>query len=176
MKEMIVKRYVKALFENFGDDRLNDFLSSLNKISSLYGMEKFKTILQSPDVEKQTKEEFVLSCVDQKDKEVVNFIKLLSSNDRLLLIPNITKELQRRVSQRDNIYEGELISDWDISKEEVKKLENGFGKKFGATVKLNVSKGDYPGIKIAIDGLGVEASFSVDRLKAQITEHILKAI
>ena len=34
----------------------------------------------------------------------------------------------------------------------------------------------YPGIKVELDNLGVEVSFSAERLKAQMCEHILKAI
>ena len=41
---------------------------------------------------------------------------------------------------------------------------------------LEPVKSDYNGIKIELDDLGVEASFSVDRLKAQMSEYILKAI
>ena len=35
---------------------------------------------------------------------------------------------------------------------------------------------DYDGIKVDIDGLGVEISFSKDRLKSQLIDHILKAV
>ncbi len=176
MKELIAKRYVKALFESFKEKELKVFLEKLEKISSLYDVEKFKTILQSPDVDMQTKVEFVLMPIGDDDKTIVNFVKLLSQNDRLMLIPSITKELQNIVSDKENIYSGEIFSDQKLTKEQVKKLEKGFGKKFDATVKLHVQKSDYPGVKIAIDGLGIEASFSVERLKAQIKEHILKAI
>ena len=41
---------------------------------------------------------------------------------------------------------------------------------------LEVAKSDYNGIKIELEDLGVEASFSMDRLKAQMIEYILKAI
>ncbi len=176
MKELIVKRYVKALFESFSKDELKKFLNSLLKISALYDIDKFKTILESPDVVIDEKIKFVLMPVEDSSKHVKNFIKLLAENDRLMLLPAIAKELQIIVSQNDNIYEGEIVTGWDISKENIKKLEDGFGKKFGATVKLTEVKSDYPGVKIAIDNLGIEANFSVDRLKAQIREHILKAI
>ena len=45
-------------------------------------------------------------------------------------------------------------------------------------VKLSLSQnvGDYDGIKVDIDGLGVEISFSKDRLRAQLIDHILKAV
>ena len=55
-------------------------------------------------------------------------------------------------------------------------LEDKFSKRFNASIKLDSQKSEYNGIKIELNDLGVEASFSVDRLKAQMSEHILKAI
>lgn len=176
MRELIAKRYVKALVESLDDSTLKSFLDSLQKISALYEIEKFNTILQSPDVSKEQKMEFVLLVLENRDSKMDNFLKILNENDRLMLIPSIKDELQKQISQKENIYDGEVYSDWRITKAQLTKLESGFGKKFGATVKLNAIKSDYPGLKISIDSLGIEASFSVERLKAQITEHILKAI
>ncbi len=176
MKESITKRYVKALLESLDENGVKSFLDFGEKLSSAYENEKFKTVLQSPDVSREQKIELVLSPLSKKDKKIQNFVKILAENNRLMFFPSINEELKKQVSQKENIYEGEVISDWDISKEQILKLESGFSKKFGATVRLKANKSSYPGLKISIDSLGVEASFSVERLKAQITEHILKAI
>ena len=108
--------------------------------------------------------------------KVVNFIKLLVENDRLTLIPTIAKELKYQISLKSNSYEGEVISNFEISKEQITKLEENFSKKFNASIKLRTQVSDYPGVKIQLDDLGVEVSFSLDRLKSQMVEHILKAI
>ena len=74
------------------------------------------------------------------------------------------------------VFEGEVLSNFKITPAQIATLEENFGKKFNAKVKLHPSKNSYPGIKIALDDLGVEVSFSLERLKAQMSEHILKAI
>ncbi len=176
MNELIAKRYVKALMECLDKKELKDFLNPLEQLSTLYDSEKFQFIIQSPDVSKEEKRELVLSIVDSKNEKVINFIKLLSENDRLLVIPHIKKELKDQVLQIENIYKGTVLSNWEMDKEDLKKLEDSFSKKFDGTIELECKKCDYPGIKIELDALGVEASFSIERLKAQITEHILKAI
>ncbi|MFY4842872.1 F0F1 ATP synthase subunit delta, partial [Aliarcobacter butzleri] len=45
-------------------------------------------------------------------------------------------------------------------------------------VKVSLSHNvcEYDGIKVGIDGLGGEISFSKDRLKSQLIDHILKAV
>ena len=35
---------------------------------------------------------------------------------------------------------------------------------------------DYDGVKVSIDGLGVEVGFAKNRLKSQMIDHILKAV
>lgn len=176
MKELVAKRYVKALVQSCSDEELKGVLLELAKISAVYGIEKFRTILESPDVNKSKKLEFLLSMVENNNSKIQNLIKLLNEKDRLMIIPSIKKELQTQVSLKENIFEGEVLSNWYITKEQLAKLEKGFGRKFGATVKLESKQNEYPGIKISLDELGIEASFSVDRLKAQMAEHILKAI
>ena len=77
---------------------------------------------------------------------------------------------------KKNVFEGEVLSNFKITPAQIATLEENFGKKFNAKVKLHPSQNSYPGIKIALDDLGVEVSFSLERLKAQMSEHILKAI
>jgi F-type H+-transporting ATPase subunit delta len=101
---------------------------------------------------------------------------LLAKNDRLSIIPSISKELKYQISLRNNVFEGEIISNFELSKEQIAKLEENFGKKFNAKIKLNNVVSNYPGIKIELDDLGVEVSFSLNRLKSQMVEHILKTI
>ncbi len=176
MKDLITKRYVRALFESLDKSALKTFLDFSTKLNLMFQIEKFKIILQSPNVSKEQKLELVLLALSRKNKKIQNFMKILSENDRLMFFPYIHEEFKRQVAWQENIHEGEVFSNWEVSKEQLAKLEEGFSKRFGAIVKLKANTSNYPGLKIAIDSLGVEASFSIERLKAQITEHILKAI
>ncbi len=176
MNELIARRYVKALMECLSKDELKGFLNPLGRLSSLYASDKFQLIIQSPDVNKNEKLELVMSIFKDKNEKIENFIKLLGENDRLTLIPYINDELKEQVLNMENIYKGVVLSNFEMDKEDLKKLEDSFSKKFGGSVEFECKKSDYPGIKIELDTLGVEASFSIERLKAQIAEHILKAI
>ena len=46
----------------------------------------------------------------------------------------------------------------------------------GLALQLTQNICDYDGIKVDIDGLGVEVGFSKERLKSQLIHHILKAV
>ena len=91
-------------------------------------------------------------------------------------MPNIVSELLAQKSKMDNVFYGKIYGGSQISQAQISDLESSFSKRFNAKIILEPVKSDYNGIKIELDDLGVEASFSVDRLKAQMSEYILKAI
>ncbi len=176
MSSLIAKKYVNALMKSCNDLEINSVEKSINEISNAFSSVKFNNIILSPDLSSEKKEEFLLSLVDNGEVKSSNFIKLLAVNNRLDLIPSISKELKYQISIKNNSYEGEIISNFEISQEQIAKLEDNFSKKFSAQIKLNSIVSDYPGVKIQLDDLGVEVSFSLDRLKSQMVEHILKAV
>jgi F-type H+-transporting ATPase subunit delta len=176
MKGIIAKKYVHALMKSCNDSELKSIESSIDTLANAFSSTKFNNIILSPDVSSEEKEKFVLSLLDKSEGKLLNLIKLLVINDRLSLIPAISEELKFQTSLKSNSYEGEVVSNFEIGKEQITKLEENFSKKFSADIKLNCVVSDYPGVKIQLDDLGVEVSFSLDRLKTQMVEHILKAI
>jgi len=176
MSKAVAKRYVKALLEAFDAKKLKGVAEALREINQAFTSARFKTIISSPDVSKNDKKEFVLSLLKNPDKKLVNFINLLSENKRLLFLRDIHQELEFQISLKNNRFDGKIYGNLDVSKEQVDSLQKSFSKKFDAEINFEAQKSDYSGIKIQIDELGVETSFSLDRLKAQMTEHILKAI
>ncbi len=176
MVPVVAKKYVKALFEASNDEIIKKYYENLRVLSSTYALEKMKNILLSPTISKDEKYKFVISLIDGKDEKFNNFIKVLVENDRMDLVPAICDELRYQLSIKENRFVGHIISGSEIDKESIKNIEEKLSLKFNSSILLENIKSDYPGIKIEIEDLGVEISFSIDRLKAQMTEHILKAI
>ncbi len=176
MKELVAKRYVKALVSDLNADELTGFIDELRRLVAAFGNEKFKNIIASPALSGSQKADFILSLSDIKSVKFTNFVKLLGENKRLEILPNITNELLIQKSKINNIFCGKICGGIEIDADKISKLEESFSRKFGARIMLEVAKNDYNGIKIELEDLGVEASFSMDRLKAQMSEYILKAI
>jgi len=172
----IAKKYVKALFESANDTTIRKYYEDLQILNKVYSMEKMKNILLSPTISKNEKFDFIISLFDNPDEKFKNFIKILVINDRTNLISAICDELRYELSLRDNKFTGQIISSSQIDKKNINSIEEKLSSKFDSKIVLQSVKSDYPGIKIEIEDLGVEISFSIDRLKAQMTEHILKAI
>ena len=176
MSGAIAKKYVNALMSGCKESELTEAYGLLVQLVEAFKIEKFNNIVLSPDVSSKAKEELVLSLVETKNVKFQNFIKLLNSNDRLELIPVVAKELKYQLSLKNNTFEGSVSTNFKMSQEQVAMLEENFSKKFNSKINLNANANTYPGIKVELDDLGVEVSFSLERLKAQMTEHILKAI
>ncbi len=176
MSDVIAKKYINALMKSMDSAGLETTLSSLKTLVPAFGSEKFKNILHSSEITSASKEEFILSVFENPDTKLVNFIKLLSTNGRLTEIPFIVKELSKQMALKNNQYEGLLISNFEVAADEIKDIESNLSQKLNSDIKLTNQVTDYPGIKVEVESLGIEVSFSQDRLKAQMAEHILNSL
>ncbi len=176
MIDLVAKRYVKAIMADRDNNSLTSIYNELSSISSAYSDEKFTLIISSTDVSVESKVELILSFVDNCSETTKNLIKLLADKKRLGLIPGIVYALKQELAVINNTYEGIVYTNKELSASDLENLNSQFAKKFDVNLELTQKICDYNGIKVDIDGLGVEVGFSKERLKSQMIEHILKAV
>jgi F-type H+-transporting ATPase subunit delta len=173
MSSLVAKRYVKALMSR--DDKDNVY-NELLSISTAYSDNKFLSIIESSDVKSSDKVELIISFVKKCTATTTNLIKLLDENKRLNIIPDIVKQMQIALAEINNTYTGIVYTNDKLSNDIMSKIQDSFAKKFNVSLTLSQEVCDYNGIKVDIEGLGVEIAFSKDRLKSQMINHILKAV
>ena len=176
MTDLVAKRYVKALLIGADAKSIKKISEELSQISSAYSESKFGDIIASSEVKSSDKVNFILSLNEEASSTVKNLIKLLGENKRLDIIPSIVEELENQLAIINNNYTGVIYTNNELKSTDVKSIESQFSKKFDVNLSLQQNVCDYDGIKVDIDGLGVEISFSKDRLRSQMIEHILKAV
>ena len=176
MKDLIAKRYVKALLDGRDLESSTAIYNDLKTISSAFKEEKFISIISSSEVSNSSKVELVTSFVENCTSDLKNLISLLGDKKRIDLIPEIVKELEAQVSMMNNTYTGVVYTNNKLTAKYISSIEAQFSKKFDVKLSLSQNVCDYDGIKVDIDSLGVEISFSKDRLKSQMINHILKAV
>jgi F-type H+-transporting ATPase subunit delta len=176
MNDLVAKRYVKALIDGRDKKVVTAVGQNLNEISSAFADDKFNSIISSPEVSDSKKVELVTSLVKKADNTLINLVKLLGEKRRLTLLPFIAKELDVQIAKMNNKYVGVIYTNQELSSKYVSSIEAQFSKKFDVNLSLSQNVCDYDGIKVDIDGLGVEISFSKERLKSQMIDHILKAV
>ncbi len=176
MNDLIAKRYVKALLYGRDVESATAICNDLKTISSAFAEDKFISIVASSEVKNSDKVELVISFLENSVDDLKNFIKILGEKKRLNLIPEIVKELETRIAKMNNSYTGVVYTNKELSANYVSSIEAQFSKKFDVQLSLSQNICDYDGIKVDIDSLGVEISFSKQRLKSQMIDHILKAV
>jgi F-type H+-transporting ATPase subunit delta len=176
MVDLVAKRYVKALMSQRDDDSIKSIYNELKTISSAFSDDRFLLIVASTEVTMENKVDLILSFVENCSDVVKNLVKLLGDNKRLSIIPSIVDGLKAQLAIINNSYEGFIHTNTELSEAEVQKLNEQFAKKFNVNLELIQNICDYDGIKVDIDGLGVEIGFSKERLRSQMIDHILKAV
>lgn len=177
MEELIAKRYIKALKKSSDLETMQNIALIFSSLAQAFDNEKFIQIINNPDVTKDQKSEIILSAVKSADsKDVENLIKLLAEHNRINIIPAMAEVLRKDVAATSKNYNGIVYSDSDIDAKVIEDLSNGLGKKFDSNISLEFVKDDFNGIKVDVQDLGVEISFSKSRINSQIIEHIIKAI
>ncbi len=173
MSSLVAKRYVKALMA--GDD-IATVSNELSQISTAYNDEKFLSIIASTDIKVSAKVSLIISFVENINKTTTSLINLLADNKRLNIIPDISSELEKELAVINNTYAGIVYTNKELSSDDISKMEKSFSSKFDTTLTLTQNVCDYDGVKVDIEGLGVEIGFSKERLKSQMINHILKAV
>lgn len=173
MSNLVAKRYVKALMAS---DDIATISNELAQMATAYGEEKFLSIIASSDIKTSAKVSLILSFVDKCSAKTTNLINLLAENKRLDVLPDISEELQTQLAVINNAHTGVIYTNKELSAVDVEKMEKSFSQKFNTSLTLTQDVCDYDGIKVDIDGLGVEIGFSKERLKSQMINHILKAV
>ena len=177
MEELIAKKYIKALKSNSDIASIENISIIFSTLAESFKNDKFVSIVANPNVSAKDKSEILLEAVKSaKSDKINNLIKLLVENKRINIIPAMAKELEKDIAKSTKTYNGLISSDSDISDSVLKELSTGLGRKFDSTISLTFIKNDFNGIKVEVEGLGIEIDFSKDRINSQIIEHIIKAI
>ncbi len=176
MSNLIAKRYVKALLIDQDVASATKIYNEIKNIATAYNNNKFLSIISSSDIDTDAKIELINSFIETNDKSIKNLLKLLANNKRLNIVPYIADELKKEIAILTNSYEGIVYTSVELDENDLSSIQEKFAKKFDVTLALTQNICTYDGIKVDIEGLGVEIGFSKDRLKSQMIEHILKAV
>ena len=177
MKEQIAKRYTDALIEGMSTDDLVATQEIFASLATVIEDDKTKDIFYSPYVEDKVREEVLLAAVaSAKSDTINNTIKLLVEKRRINIIGAIADSLALLVAQQSKTYDGKVYANSKVKKATLTKFGTSIGKKLDAKIAFEAVEDEYNGVKVAVDDLGVEVSFSKSNVRNQMIQHILKSI
>ena len=175
MKELVARRYVKALVQSFGGQEIASLLQTLQKVRSAFADEKFCEIIAAPYVSDLRKVELVLQIVESSDSKIQHLIRLLGEKNRFAFIPEICAELEATLAAMNKEYVAVLSSKETFDEATLENIKNTFAKKLNVNLALKHEHSDTEGVRLVVEDLGVEVAFSQERFVSDLREHILRA-
>lgn len=174
MLNIVSKKYTQALIDSGCD--LNETLEILKGFSLALKDKACADIIASPFLSKAQKEAFLLESVGKPDEKLTNFLRLLAHADRILLIPLICDELEKQILADKKEYAATLTSKDELDSKTLAMIEGALAKKLGVKLSIKQELSGNDGIKLSVEDLGVEVSFSKERFSSDLKSHILKAL
>jgi F-type H+-transporting ATPase subunit delta len=170
----IAQKYASAVMNTAGND-LDNILDALKKISLSFNIQKTKDILYS-SMDKNKIIKMLLDLSGSSNKKVSDFLHILASRNKLTIIPQILEALVLNKAKQDNKYVGYVYSDNEMDDKSLSKLQKDISTKLNKDIILTYIKSDFKGVRIDIDMLNLEISFSKSQIKSKLVNSILKAI
>ena len=118
----------------------------------------------------------MLDSLKNVDTKIQNFFRLIAQTDRILLIPYISNELEKRLLARKKEYAAVLVSKDELDNKTLERIQDSLAKKLGVKLSIKQELSGTDGIKLSVEDLGIEVSFSKDRFSSDLKNHILKAL
>ena len=175
MAEMstVAHPYALALFnlaKQQGDEKM--WLDVLATLENLVADVQFYELLNNPKVDSNQIIEIVqASLKDRAYKDVLNLVRLLLENNRILAIHEIRNIFRTLVLEEQKCGDAIIESAYEMGEEEVQDFEQLLSKKFGIkiTAKVKVNSELIGGIKITVNDKVIDGSVK-GRLENLATE------
>ena len=133
--------YARAAFEYASSkSEINQWAEMLGFCAVVADDATMKAALDQPSLNRQQAADlFNEVCTDQLDEHGKNFIKLLSENDRISLLPDIAVLFHHYQADAEGTVYAQLISALDVSDEQVQAISASLAKRLGKKISMTTS-------------------------------------
>ena len=134
----IARPYAQAAFKFASEQgRLQDWSDMLGLLAAVADDADMRELVDSPHLtEKQLGDLFVKVGGERLDDKAANFIRVLASNRRLGLLPEIAALFEVQRSQAEGAVQAELVSAYPATEEQQAQVINSLSKRLGRDVTL----------------------------------------
>lgn len=176
MADSVASRYAEALFSLSVDEKETDaWEKQLESVKEIWEKApEAGRFFASVIVPKQEKLTLLEEMFADKDREVVNFLKIVIQNGRSGILDEILSSYHRMYLDSRGLAEGVIRTPYPLDEDEVKALEEAVSRKIGKTVSLKqVNDPDLiSGVRIEVEGKVIDSSmkYRLAKLKQTILE------
>ena len=134
----VARPYTKAAFE-FANDKgaLDQWSAMLATLSGVAADSDMAKILSNPSLSSEQKAGTLISvCEDYLDESGKNLIHLLAENDRLALLPEMSKQFEQLKAVLQQSVDIEVTTAYELDEQQQQKLTQALSAKLGRDVKM----------------------------------------
>ncbi|CRF48052.1 F0F1 ATP synthase subunit delta [Helicobacter heilmannii] len=176
MLELIAAKYTHALRQALNPEELTQAMEALEALCALYSHPDFLGLIDSPHYPDSLKQEVLECFLKDKEDKLHNLIRLLVLHKRLNLLPLIYNSLRSQAQRAQNIYQGYLYSDQELSLEQVQRLASEVSAYFNISLKIKALHQAKEGVRLVIPDLETEIAFYKENYFNQLRQYILQAV
>ncbi len=158
----IARPYAKAAFEFAQSAKAADTWSAaLTNLAAIAADEQVKSLFNSPKLSREQRAEIFADALGKKaDKSLLNFVNLLSSNDRLVALPEISEQFEILKAEVESALDGILYTAKAVDDKQVKAIEDALSKRLDKKVKLQseVDEALIGGVKVKVGDFVIDGS------------------
>lgn len=139
----IARPYAEALFAAVRKDAAatQACASELRALSELVSLEDVHQALTDPRLEDDQRIEILNALLNnqQRPAQMLNFVRLLVENDRLMLLPAIQEQFESLKDAADGVAQAQIVSAFPMDDEQVAELVRMLEPKFNIKLKPHVT-------------------------------------
>ena len=166
--ETIARPYAQAIFQHS-----EGWLEDLRQVADVIEDPKVAQLIDSPKLAYKKKAQRFIGLFDNTlQSKTINFLKIVGNAKRLSLIPDILKEYQELLAQKDKRNEVLIISAYKPNAKQMEQIDAQLRKRYGEnlSLRLEVNKGLMGGyiIKCKDEVIDFSVKGRLQKLKNQI--------
>jgi len=139
-KASIANPYARAVFEQARQNNsLESWSVTLNLAANIVQDPTMREIIHNPLISSKQIVDIILNAVqDQFSDEACNFIRVLATNNRISVLPEIAMLYEKQRADLENRLEAEIISAFPMDAMQERIMTQALEKRFGRTIHTTI--------------------------------------
>ena len=138
----VARPYAEALIAAANEQKasLSSWAEQVQRLADVSSVESVRVAMSDPRLNDAQRAEIFLSLVKPDvDQQMKNFVNLLMANDRLSLLPIISRQFHELKDAAEGVAEANITSAFPMADDQVNQLIKLLEPKFGIKLKPNVT-------------------------------------
>jgi len=175
----IARPYAEALLAATPDaaDRLQACADSLRKLAEIVGFEQVRQMLSDPRFNDTQRVGLLNDILEREgvvlDEHLTNFIDLLLSNGRLLLLPEISEQFDALKDKAQGVAQAQIVSAFPLSDQQINDLVQLLEPKFNKKLEPHVTVDEtlIGGVRVVVGDFVLDTSVQaqLNRMRDALT-------